>query len=106
MERKILGGAVFDLLAVQSYVRMAGVDALNLATTKAGSDLLIKLRWRLTDVCGFIGCLKKIHYRYSEWVCGSDKAKIVYPADVYIMGYNRIKVQEWPQLDPWNYFKL
>lgn len=91
---------------VKDYVNHLDGSALNIATKKAADDLLIDLRWTLKDVCGFIRCLECHHYRGSEWCFSSDRAKIAYPADIYIMGYNRIKQQEWQQIDPWNYFKF
>ena len=105
-ERKIGGGAVFALADVKAHVAEAHINGLNLATQKASDDLNFELSWRLSDVCKFISCLDKCFYRYSEWVYGSDRAKVAYPADVYIMGYNRMKEKEWPQANPWNYFKF
>jgi len=97
---------VYDLAALKAYIGTNGVDVFSLATQKASDDLLTALRWRLNDLAGFFSCLEKRHYRGSQWVYGSEKAKIAYPADVYIMGYNRIKVQEWEKVDPWNYLKF
>jgi hypothetical protein len=100
------GGPVYSLADVKAYIKGNGIDVFNLATQKASNDLLSELRWRLTDLAGFFSCLEKHHYRRSQWVYGSGKAKIAFPADVYMMGYNRIKVQEWDKVDPWNYLKF
>lgn len=104
-ERKISGGPVYPLADVKAYVSHLDGNAFRF-TNKADQDLMVKLRWNLSDLCGFIHCLEKHHYRGSEWCYGSEKGKIAFPADVYIMGYNRFKRQEWPQIDPWNYFKF
>lgn len=104
-DRKIAGGPVFQLADVQAYIKHIDGNAFRFAD-QAASDLAVELRWKLEDLCGFIQCLGARHYRGSEWCYGSGRAKIAFPADVYIMGYNRIKRQEWQELDPWNYFKF
>jgi hypothetical protein len=105
-QRKISGGPVFDLADVKAHVQGVGQDCFVLATRKAEENLLVTLRWLPKDLCGFFTCLDRHHYRGSEWVYGSEKAKIAYPADVYLMGYNRVRVQETPKVDPWNYLKF
>lgn len=104
--RKILGGAVFVLDDVKKYVDRMGNDVFNFATDKASRDMRSELEWRLDDLRGFIRCLDTRHYRGSEWCYGSGTPKIAFPADVYIMGYSRVRSEEWPQITPWNYFKF
>jgi hypothetical protein len=105
IDRKISGGPVFALPEVQSYVKHLDGNAFRFAD-QASLDLTNELGWTLHDLCGFIQCLATRHYRYSEWCYGSEKAKIAFPADVYIMGYSRMKGAEWPQQNPWNYLKI
>jgi hypothetical protein len=105
-DRKIPGSAVYALTDVKAHIAAMQGNGLNVATQTATDSILFELRWQLDDICGFISCLEKHHYRYSEWCYGSAGARIAFPADVYIMGYNRIKRKEWPELDPWNYFKF
>jgi len=107
-ERKIaVRKAVFTLADVQSHVRAKGVESFNFATTTAASDLRNELRWNLKDLCNFTCCLERIHYRYSEWCSGSGPgATVIYPSDVYYMGFSKVNGKEWQQQNPWNYFKF
>lgn len=105
-DRKIGGGAVYDLGQVKQYAKTQGKDVFNFATEKAEQDLRRELDWSLDDLLGFLDALDRRHYRGSEWCYGSGKASVAYPADVYVMGYSRFKRQEWPQQNPWNYLKF
>lgn len=105
-ERKIGRIPVFELAHIKAHIAAFHSDGLRLVTAKARDDVQHELRWRLADVCGFIRCLERRHYKYSEWVYSSDKSKVAFPADVYVMGYNRMLQEEWPQANPWNYFKF
>jgi len=105
-DRKIDGGAVYDLGQVKQYAKAAGKAAFNFATIKAESDLRTELGWSLDDLLGFFQLLDRRHYRCSEWCFGSGKATVAYPADVYVMGYSRFRREEWPQQNPWNYLKF
>lgn len=105
-ERRIDGGAVFALGDVKAHVATLRNDGLAVATSKAAHDMNFTLRWQLSDVCNFISLLERRHYAGSQWCVGSGGAKRPYPADVYIMGYNRFSKQEIQQLDPRTYFKF
>jgi hypothetical protein len=98
---------VYVLTDVQQHVISASIGGLNLATNSAVESLQDELRWRLRDVCNFICCLERHHYRYSEWCVGSGPgAKIIYPSDVYIMGFSKVTGKEWQKQNPWNYLKF
>lgn len=99
--------AVYELVDIQSHVQRTRLTGLNLATRSAETSLQEDLRWRLNDLCNFICALEKIHYRYSEWCTGSGAgAKIIYPSDVYYMGFSKVTGKEWQQQNPWNYLKF
>jgi hypothetical protein len=104
-DREIEGGPVFALDEVKAFVGSIDANAFRY-TQKAADDMMHALRWSTADLVGFIQCLERRHYSKSLWCYGSAKAKIAFPADVYIMGYNRIRREEWLKCDPWNYFKF
>jgi len=104
--RKINGGPVYVLDDVKKYVETVDNSVFNFATNKASRDLMVELGWRLDDLRGFIRCLDRRHYGGSQWCYGSGTPKIAFPADVYVMGYSRVRGEEWPQVTPWNYFKF
>ena len=104
-DRDIGGGAVFVLDEVKELVRNIPASAFKL--TQSASDAMIhELRWTRGDLRDFIQCLEPRHYSKSLWCYGSGRPKIAFPADVYIMGYNRFRREEWLRCDPWNYFKF
>lgn len=105
-ERKIGKIPVFELTQIQAHIVQFQQSGLGIVTAKARDGLQHELRWMLSDVCGFIRCLERRHYKYSEWVYSSERAKVAFPADVYVMGYNRLLQKEWPQANPWNYLKF
>ncbi|NML60551.1 hypothetical protein HHL21_05500 [Massilia sp. RP-1-19] len=106
-ERRIAGGSVFVLSEVQDHIREFGIDALNFAADKATEDLLLKLNWKPSDVCGFILSLGSHRYHGSQWCYGSGTPKVPFATDAYIMGYNRFTKSERQAAEPpWIYFKF
>jgi hypothetical protein len=105
-ERYISGGAVFSLGDVKNFVGHLNENAFRLATDTAENNLLHDLRWDLKDLCSFVNCLGPHHYRHSMWCYPSGGATIAFPADVYIMGYSRVRRTEWQEQTPWNYLKF
>lgn len=55
-----------------------------------------------------VNCLEKRHYKNSQWCLppadGNQFGPL--PADAYLMGFNRMKVQENPRLEPHVYIKF
>lgn len=105
-ERIIRGGSVYLLAEVQAHVRKLSTSALNFATLTASDDLRDDLRWNLSDLCGFICALDPCFYRRSIWCLPAGGRGVPFPADVYIMGYNRIKKEQSYVQNPGNYLKF
>lgn len=74
----------------------------------AAKDIYTELMWTTEDLLGFMQCLHGARYRASEWglPAGSHGAADGFPADVYVMGYNRIAGEEGQRRVPWIYFKF
>lgn len=67
-----------------------------------------ELNWGQEDLLGYFHCLHGARYRSSEWGLPAGHAGKVEPlaADVYVMGYNRIRGEENQRTVPWIYFKF
>jgi hypothetical protein len=105
-QRKIAKPAIFSLDEIKQHVQTRGISAFNIANPAAGQGL-IDLNWRLSDLCNFISHLGRRHHYDSEWCYGSGPgAQIAYPADAYVMGFHRIRNQEWLKQEPLTYFKF
>lgn len=104
-ERRI-AARCWDLAGVQAALR-AGSLQVTMSPTAAAS-MQHELNWTPADLLGYMHCLHPARYRGSEWGLPAGHGGKVAPlaADVYVMGFNRIRGEENQKTVPWVYFKF
>ncbi len=104
-EERLIERKCWDLVAIQQAV-LAG--SLFVELTSAATLDASKLGWRMADVLHFLGCLEKRHYKNSQWCLPPAHGNRFepLPADAYLMGFNRTKMQENPRFEPHIYIKF
>lgn len=104
-EERFIERRCWDLAAIQQAL-LAGSLSVELTSTAAFDAA--QMGWRVRDVCNFFSCLEKRHYKNSQWCFppadGNRFGPL--PADAYLMGFNRMKMQENPRLEPHVYIKF
>lgn len=105
-QRYIAGGPAWPLADVQDFLRQLCTNGIRILTQQAITDLEHDLRWNVSELCGFICALHPCRYLRSEWVYASGKSTVPFIADVYVMGFHRIRQEEWQEQKPWNYVKF
>lgn len=86
-QRKIRGGPLLDLLALQALVANGamGEDEVWVATDRCEQDLE-NWQWSFADVLYMLSCLKSGDFKNSEW-CQIKGGKL-YPGDAYCLPYD------------------
>lgn len=99
----------WDLQAAQNALTKKSID---LIPSRSASECMENdLGWKIQHLLGFFNKLQTHHYICSEWIYIADQPKInglsvAYPADVYVMGYNKALGQENERMNPKIYFKF
>ncbi len=104
-ERKIIPRC-WDLAAVQAALDSSHLS-IQLSTT-ASEDVATELRWDRNDIRNFFLCLGSHRYNDSEWCLPPKHGNKFAPmaADSYVMGFDRIKVEENQSRQPYVYVKF
>lgn len=104
-EERLIERKCWDLAAIQQALL---AESLSIELTSTATLDASQMGWRVRDVRNFLGCLEKRHFKNSQWclppVDGNRFEPL--PADAYLMGFNRMKVQENPRLEPHIYIKF
>ncbi len=104
-EERLIERKCFDLVAIQQALL---VGSLFIELTSTAAMDASKMGWRLRDVSNFLGCLERRHYKNSQWCLppADGNQFEALPADAYLMGFNKMKVQENPRFEPHIYIKF
>lgn len=104
-EERLIERRCWDLPAIQQALLS---ESLSVELTSTAAADAAQMGWRVRDVVHFLGCLQRRHYNNSQWCLppadGNRFAPL--PADAYLMGFNRMKVQENPRFEPHIYIKF
>lgn len=95
---------MWDLEAAQQAMASGALSLL--PTTPASEQMATQLDWIQTDAVCFFQKLQRHHYYASEWINLPHEPSTVYPADVYVMGYNKALKRENEKMNPKIYFKF
>ena len=85
--RKIVGGPLLDLLAIQACMKSGEVDPNEMwVATQNAEDDLYQLQWDESNVGKVMSVLRREDYRNSEFCKSSSNS--THPCDVYLINYD------------------